>query len=564
MDGNSNPNHDMTGYCDLSVCLDWFLNTNVWHETMEIYVACADYGTLDCTNLGSPWEQIYSEMDVLNYASGTCANACYPLGASYDNCSSLVVAVRYFGYDGKLSGHRQPVDHGYECSVPTNTPTNTPVPPTNTPTNTPVPATNTPTNTPGSATPTPGCGSGYTQVELLSEQFESWPLSGGWTIINNSGDCVWRAGSNESGTADSNATGGSGDYADADSDDCGSGTNVDTELRLPVLDFGDIENPWLEFKSDMRYYSSGGDEFWSVDVSTNGGSTWTNELYRDGADFRGPETIVVSLNAYAGAGSVLIRMHYGSASWDYWWQVDDVYVYGCSSGSLPTNTPTNTPVPPTNTPTNTPVPPTNTPTNTPVHQSNTPVSSNDLIWVVNASGRNGNSIFVDVMIDNQDTNVDAFTFHMGYDTSMLSYLSCTEGDLNPGWNMFSCNEASSGDITISGFTGATGILSGSYGSFVRLTFDVVCGACTNGDTGDLILSGLLDDCQGSMQRDGLFTYDCTITPTPTPQATPNCIHDGDVTLDGNISAGDAQLAFNIALEVLFPIIRRRMCSGLQQ
>jgi len=39
-----------------------------------------------------------------------------------------------------------------------------------------------------------------------------------------------------------------------------------------------------------------------------------------------------------------------------------------------------------------------------------------------------------------------------------------------------------------------------------------------------------------------FTSECN-QPTPTP----NCIHHGDVTLDGDITAGDAQLAFLIAL-----------------
>ena len=39
-----------------------------------------------------------------------------------------------------------------------------------------------------------------------------------------------------------------------------------------------------------------------------------------------------------------------------------------------------------------------------------------------------------------------------------------------------------------------------------------------------------------------------IPPTPAPTWTPNeCINDGDVNLSGDITAGDAQLAFQIAL-----------------
>ena len=47
MDGNTNPNHNMSGYCNLSVCLDWFYNSATYGETMEVWVACADFTTLD-------------------------------------------------------------------------------------------------------------------------------------------------------------------------------------------------------------------------------------------------------------------------------------------------------------------------------------------------------------------------------------------------------------------------------------------------------------------------------------------------------------------------------------
>ncbi len=521
MDGNSNPNHNMTGYCDLSVCLDWFLNTNVWHETMEIYVACADYGTLDCTNLGSPWEQIYSEMDVLNYASGTCANACYPLSASYDGCSSLVVAVRYLGYDGNSVAIDNLSIIGTACSGPTNTPvpatntpTNTPVQATNTPTNTSVPATNTPTNTPVPATNTPTntpvasagdtCGN---PIVISSLPYQDIDNTSGYThdydeVCTYSGstspDVVYRYYSPVTQTVDLTL--------------CQAVSDYDTKLYVYEGTCPDTGSPYA-CNDDSCQSPAYGNNYQSqlLDLTFTGGNTY-----------------YIVVDGYGGeSGNYQLNVTADSA-------------------------PTNTPVPPTNTPTNTPVPSTNTPTNTPVPSTNTPVPSNDLIWVADAFGCNGYSVFVDIMIDNQDTIVDAFTFHLGYDTSMLSYVSCTEGDLNPGWSMFSCNEATSGDITISGFTGSTGIVSGSYGSFVRLTFDVACSGCINGDNSDLIISEMMDDLVGFAAGDGQFTYDCSMTPTPTPQSTPNCIHDGDVTMDGNISAGDAQLAFNIALATYSP------------
>ena len=71
---------------------------------------------------------------------------------------------------------------------------------------------------------------------------------------------------------------------------------------------------------------------------------------------------------------------------------------------------------------------------------------------------------------------------------------------------------------------------------------------------------------------GMITYerDCTILPTPTPTSTPTptptptpeptvtptpepqCIRNGDVNGDTVLTAGDAQLAFQIALGVISP------------
>ena len=159
------------------------------------------------------------------------------------------------------------------------------------------------------------------RVAVLSEDFTTWPLTG-WSIINNSGNCVWRAGS--SGDADPNYTGGAGEYADADSDACGSGTSMDTELQTPVLNLTSYSSPWVEFKSDMRWFST---DQWDVDMSLNGGSTWpTNLLHRSGRSYRGPTTLNLNMTAAAGQGSVKLRFRYRGA-FDYWWQVDEVRVY---------------------------------------------------------------------------------------------------------------------------------------------------------------------------------------------------------------------------------------------
>jgi hypothetical protein len=168
------------------------------------------------------------------------------------------------------------------------------------------------------------------RVTVLSEDFTSWPLVG-WSIVNNGGNCVWRAGSN--GDADPNYTGGSGEYADADSDACGSGTTMDTGLQTPGLNLTGYSNPWVEFKSDMRWFST---DQWDVDLSLDGGSTWpTNLLHRSGSNYRGPATINLDMVGAGGQANVKLRFRYRGA-YDYWWQVDEVrvYAYQTSTGAL--------------------------------------------------------------------------------------------------------------------------------------------------------------------------------------------------------------------------------------
>ncbi len=160
----------------------------------------------------------------------------------------------------------------------------------------------------------------------LDEDFETWPLSG-WNIANNGGDCVWREGSGDSFTnVDPNFTGGSGEYADADSDECGPATLMDTELRTPVMDLSAETTIILEFKWDYDTFS--GLDTADVDVSNDGGSTWTNVWSRSGSDYWGPNTTRLDISALAaGQSNVMVRFYYYDAEWEGWWQVDDVRVY---------------------------------------------------------------------------------------------------------------------------------------------------------------------------------------------------------------------------------------------
>ncbi len=153
---------------------------------------------------------------------------------------------------------------------------------------------------------------------LLAENFEGVFPPAGWTITTSTAtDCDWIQ-----GEPSDNSTGGSGYFADADSDDCGSGTTMDTELWSPQLDLSSSLLPILEFAYD--YYHLGASSA-AVDISTNGGITWTTIWSRD-ADDRGPATASIDLTPYAGSADTYIRFHYVSPGWNWWWQIDDVTI----------------------------------------------------------------------------------------------------------------------------------------------------------------------------------------------------------------------------------------------
>ncbi|WP_067433725.1 S8 family serine peptidase [Nocardioides jensenii] len=153
----------------------------------------------------------------------------------------------------------------------------------------------------------------------VTEDFNGGALPDGWTIEDTSGNGQVWAFDNPGGR--DNLTGGSDGFAIVDSDEYGSGNAQDTSLVSPVIDMSAVDSPVVGFKQDLNNISSVGD----VDVSIDGGQTWTTVLNQTG-DARGPLENVVQLPTAAGQSSVQVRFHYYDASYDWWWQVDDVFV----------------------------------------------------------------------------------------------------------------------------------------------------------------------------------------------------------------------------------------------
>jgi N-acetylneuraminic acid mutarotase len=169
---------------------------------------------------------------------------------------------------------------------------------------------------------------GYTQPGM-SEHFDGTSTPASWTVVdNNSSGKNWAF---NDPRPRGNLTGGSGHFAILDSDFYGPGVTEDSSLVSPLLDFTGKANPVLKFATDYFEFSNSTAD---VDVSVDGGATWSNVWRRTTANQRGPNTQTVDLAAAANKAGVQVRFHYtGAFAW--WWQVDDVFLGDKSCQTVP-------------------------------------------------------------------------------------------------------------------------------------------------------------------------------------------------------------------------------------
>ena len=177
----------------------------------------------------------------------------------------------------------------------------------------------------------PGCAAaGYTvnySAPVFTESFDDATTPDGWTVTNHTEHGGW---SFDDPGERGNSTGGDGGFAIADSDHAGSGTILDTELITPVLDFSDVPNPYLRFNSDYRAFTNGSAD---VDVSIDGGTTWTRLSHWTTTSRRGPVVEELALTG-AGGQQALLRFHYtGAYAW--YWQLDNVEIVNRSCDPVP-------------------------------------------------------------------------------------------------------------------------------------------------------------------------------------------------------------------------------------
>ena len=152
------------------------------------------------------------------------------------------------------------------------------------------------------------------------ESFDGTEVPEGWEVIDHTDTGnVWRF--DDHGDR-GNLTGGEGGFAIINSDAYGSGQTQDTSLVSPSVDMSALEAPVVGLKQDLNYLSG---ESADIDVSIDGGETWTTIAHQQ-EDLRGPREDIFPMPEAAGESDVKVRFHYADGSYDWWWQVDDVFI----------------------------------------------------------------------------------------------------------------------------------------------------------------------------------------------------------------------------------------------
>jgi len=148
----------------------------------------------------------------------------------------------------------------------------------------------------------------------LSQDFTGWSRAprDGWTVTGTAAG--WRFDNPGSRPP----PGDDDDFAIADSGYTGG--RMDTTLTSPAANLTGQSAPHLTF--DTAYYGASGQTA-RVDLSLDGGKTWSAVWQRTSSDAIGP--VDIAIPQAAGHASVRVRFHYTGDD-DWWWAVDDVLV----------------------------------------------------------------------------------------------------------------------------------------------------------------------------------------------------------------------------------------------
>ncbi len=187
---------------------------------------------------------------------------------------------------------------------------------------------------------------GHAQTIFL-ETFDGGASTTGFTVDQtNTTDCRWEYAPDSAGAFDFSidfggfwpaGPGFDSSFVFLDSDACGgTGVVVDSYLYSALFDASATGSYTLAFSQQFRARLA---SFASVQVSPDGGSTWTEVLNEttDNVGYPNPAVVTTIDITAAAAGSAAAQLRFEfSAGWDWWWALDSISVShaGCA---FPTN-----------------------------------------------------------------------------------------------------------------------------------------------------------------------------------------------------------------------------------
>jgi N-acetylneuraminic acid mutarotase len=164
--------------------------------------------------------------------------------------------------------------------------------------------------------------------EGTTQTFDAATAPPGWSVVNAPGTSYGWEFDNPAGRP--NYTGGTGNFAIADSN--AHDAAEDTELVSPAVDMSQDTTPYLQFDSDLEGSAS---DTASVDVSTDGGQSWTTVgSWAGDPGYHGPGPVMIPLPMAARQPDVQVRFHYTSDAGQFW-EVDNVFLGNRTCGPVP-------------------------------------------------------------------------------------------------------------------------------------------------------------------------------------------------------------------------------------
>lgn len=154
-----------------------------------------------------------------------------------------------------------------------------------------------------------------------SEAFTGWTGTtpqDGWTVSDNVGNGQTWSFDNPGGR--SAPPGSDGDFAIVDSDHYGIGNSQDTSLTSPSIDLSAQTSPEIGFDNLYDGYPN---QVGDVDISTDGGVTWTNVWEHTNDDTSGH--VDIDVPQLAGQADAEVRFHF-VGTWGFYWGIDDVFI----------------------------------------------------------------------------------------------------------------------------------------------------------------------------------------------------------------------------------------------